>query len=350
MKICLICNIEKDESRFLMIRNKGIRLDVCLGCKQELAQNNKQLCSDCKIVKNIDEFEFRADTKKYRQECKGCIKIYNKTYRKQKTELECINCKSKENKFLQSKRYQKHYSICLICVKNLAVQNKRFCIDCNKIKNIESFVKNKNCCKLCHNNKEKTLSINKLSKQNSEIYKSRRKLHRQKNRNKIRAYAKKHYFNNKEIINENSRLFYQKNKKEINLKRGIKRKNDPIKYLHHTVSNIIRKVLKNKNNKSISEYLPYTIQELKDHLEKQFESWMSWSNRGSYIFKEWDDNDQSTWKWQIDHIIPQSELSYSSMEEENFKKCWSLDNLRPLSAKQNHLDGVNRSRHFKKVA
>lgn len=27
------------------------------------------------------------------------------------------------------------------------------------------------------------------------------------------------------------------------------------------------------------------------------------------------------------------------MEDENFKKCWALSNLRPLSAKQNVLDG-----------
>jgi hypothetical protein len=33
------------------------------------------------------------------------------------------------------------------------------------------------------------------------------------------------------------------------------------------------------------------------------------------------------------------------MDDEEFKKCWSLDNLRPLSAKQNILDGTSRKRH-----
>ena len=28
------------------------------------------------------------------------------------------------------------------------------------------------------------------------------------------------------------------------------------------------------------------------------------------------------------------------MEDDNFKKCWALENLRPLSAKQNIVDGV----------
>jgi len=38
----------------------------------------------------------------------------------------------------------------------------------------------------------------------------------------------------------------------------------------------------------------------------------------------------------------------ASMEDENFKKCWSLDNLRPLNSKQNILDGSNRIRYSKK--
>ena len=56
-------------------------------------------------------------------------------------------------------------------------------------------------------------------------------------------------------------------------------------------------------------------------------------------------NYQSTWTWQIDHIILRADLLYTSMEDENFKKCWALSNLRPYSAKQNILDGTNRIRH-----
>lgn len=43
---------------------------------------------------------------------------------------------------------------------------------------------------------------------------------------------------------------------------------------------------------------------------------MNWDNWGAY--------------WHIDHIYPVSLLPYSSMEEDNFKRCWALDNLRPL--------------------
>jgi len=98
----------------------------------------------------------------------------------------------------------------------------------------------------------------------------------------------------------------------------------------------------NKGCKSISKYLLYTIGELKNHLETQFESWMTWNNQGKYDPKTWDDNDQTTWTWNIDHIIPQSKLFYTSLEDDNFKKAWALNNLRPLSAKQNILDGNRR--------
>lgn len=73
-----------------------------------------------------------------------------------------------------------------------------------------------------------------------------------------------------------------------------------------------------------------------------------WHNWGIYDKNKWDDNDQSTWTWQIDHIIPLSEFKYTSFEDESFKKCWALENLRPYSAKQNFIDGVMRTRHSKK--
>src|SRR5690606_38899432 len=108
--------------------------------------------------------------------------------------------------------------------------------------------------------------------------------------------------------------------------------------LRKRVSNLVGISIKNnygaKNGSSIST-LPYTIMELKNHLESQFEPWMTWNNWGIYNSKTWDDNDSSTWTWQIDHIIPQSKLPYDSLDHPNFQKCWALENLRPLNAKQN---------------
>jgi hypothetical protein len=129
----------------------------------------------------------------------------------------------------------------------------------------------------------------------------------------------------------------------------ILRENDPNFVIRRSVSYMIWKGLKNtnssKNGESCLSFLPYSIEELRSHLEAQFEPWMTWDNHGRYIKSKWDDSNLETWNWQIDHIIPQSDLPYSSMEEDNFKRCWDLSNLRPFSAKQNNLDGTGKTRH-----
>ena len=125
-----------------------------------------------------------------------------------------------------------------------------------------------------------------------------------------------------------------KNKESQNCKYRNRFLNDIPFKLRKNVSRTISRALKKENGiklASIKKYLQYSISELKKHLEFQFDDNMKWENYGNY--------------WHIDHIIPQSLLPYSSMEEENFKKCWSLNNLRPLEAKQNMLDGSTRIRH-----
>ncbi len=160
---------------------------------------------------------------------------------------------------------------------------------------------------------------------------------------------------NKKLISKNKKLYLDKNRSSINVqknkRRKIRRDTDPAYKLRNLISRAVSRMLKlsssNKNG-SIKDNLLYSIDELKDYLEKLFEPWMTWKNQGVYNAKIWDDNDQSTWTWQLDHIIPQSDLPYISMQDENFKKCWGLENLRPLSAKQNILDGVNHRFHRSK--
>ena len=137
-------------------------------------------------------------------------------------------------------------------------------------------------------------------------------------------------------------------------------KNDVAFRLRRLISLYINHCLKksgNKKDNSISKYLPYTIEQLIIHLESLFAApenltsdgkvWMTWKNQGSYKVNEWRDDDISTWRWNIDHIIPQSDTPYTSMSEDNFKKSTSLSNLRPYSAKQNNIDGSQRLRHKK---
>ena len=134
---------------------------------------------------------------------------------------------------------------------------------------------------------------------------------------------------------------------ELGKKRSKRlRKENPGFAIHKDISARIWKAIKgNKNKESCIKYLPFSIEELKIHLESMFEDWMSWQNYGGYKLSEWNEENKSTWKWNLDHIIPHSKFKYLSMEDQSFKDCWSLCNLRPYSAKQNLLDGVSKIRH-----
>ena len=76
-----------------------------------------------------------------------------------------------------------------------------------------------------------------------------------------------------------------------------------------------------KEGKKLTNLLGYSIHDLKEHLENQFDVYMSWDNYGTY--------------WHIDHIIPHSFFRLKSVNDYQFKLCWSLVNLQPLEAKKN---------------
>ena len=119
--------------------------------------------------------------------------------------------------------------------------------------------------------------------------------------------------------------------------------------LRRSISGSVLRALKNMNSsksgESCLDFFPFTMNELKAHMESLFEPWMNWDNYGQYIPNKWDDNDTTTWIWQLDHIKPHSLFEYSSMEDQSFRDCWSLSNLRPYSAKRNIIDGSTRVRH-----
>jgi hypothetical protein len=177
-----------------------------------------------------------------------------------------------------------------------------------------------------------------------------------KEANVWKRFCRKCECDNTKLYNSNNKIerkiYFKKYKKDnINKRRETRNKsqkkrynNDSVFRIKDLVSKSIRCRLKfNKNGKSILNFLPYTIHQLKEHLESQFESWMNWDNWGLFNIKTWDDNDSSTWVWQIDHIIPHSFFNYTSITDEEFKKCWALENLRPYSAKQNIIDGNRRT-------
>lgn len=151
------------------------------------------------------------------------------------------------------------------------------------------------------------------------------------------------------------KAFIERNKIKTNENSRKRYASDPYFKLRDRVSAEINRGLKRNNSSkggnSIIDYLPYSIDELKEYIEKKFKEpgneWMNWENWGIYNSKTWDANDSSTWSWHLDHIKPQSDFYYITMNDPEFQECWALSNLRPYSAKQNIIDGATKIRHNK---
>ena len=178
----------------------------------------------------------------------------------------------------------------------------------------------------------------KYYQQNKDIALQYRKKYYQNNKDKILIAVNKYYILNKEHIYQIKKIYKKNNRKNINRKQRQKRKENISIRLRHNISSEITRTMKiNKiiKNNSIWNKLLYTPQELKSHLESLWEPWMSWDNYGAANTKKR--------TWQIDHIIPQSKLSFESLDHPNFLKCWSLENLRPLDS----IENIKKSNKFK---
>jgi hypothetical protein len=289
MKKCTKCGIEKDES--------------CFGKNKSRKSGLQEQCKDCRKLKQVEYYQKNKETIKikvaeYRQENKETIAEYQAEYKQ----------KNKKSIALKKSEYQQ-------------------------------------------NNKE-TIKKNQARwyQENKEIILIERKEYRQKqNKEEVAIYQSEYQEKNKKVISI-KKLEYERER----------RKNDPALRLRRNISRSVNNMLKingsSKMGKSIIDNLPYTKEELCKYIESLFSHpdnltpdgkvWMTWENQGAYIKTKWNDNDPSTWKWQLDHIIPHSTFKYKSMDCKSFQDCWALDNLRPLSAKQNHSDGVNRTRHM----
>jgi len=78
--------------------------------------------------------------------------------------------------------------------------------------------------------------------------------------------------------------------------------------------------------KKLEENCDYDIDKFIAHIENQFDENMHWLNHG---------RGREQYYWQIDHITPRSNFVYTDLDDLNFIKCWSLENLQPLSAYEN---------------
>jgi len=106
---------------------------------------------------------------------------------------------------------------------------------------------------------------------------------------------------------------YEKNRKD----------SDPLYKLVANFRTAIWTVLKESNVDKYGHYfdvLQYTPEELIIHLEKQFVPDMTWDNYGI---------------WHVDHKLPITSFDIQEMGDDEFMRCWCLDNLQPMWGEEN---------------
>lgn len=118
-----------------------------------------------------------------------------------------------------------------------------------------------------------------------------------------------------------------KNRKEYEKQYKKNKREDPLYVFQQSISSMIRKSFrrKNLNKKGKTNFiLGCSYDEFLIYIESQFESWMTWENRGLY-------NGTFNYGWDIDHKIP---LSTAKTQDELIKLN-HFSNLQPLCSHYN---------------
>jgi hypothetical protein len=238
-------------------------------------------CNECNNIKDINNFSFRNDTKKYRNKCKECENNYNKIKNK-----DIYNQNRKEKYKLNKKEINE---------KRREIYHNILKFDIN------------------YKNKKKE-NQKKYYKNNIENEKIR---------------DKKYYNNNKAKVLKRQKINYKKNKEKILVRQKIyetkKRKEDIIYKLFKNIRIRTSKYLKlnkiSKNN---------TTKELIGISPKLLRKWIEYNCNIDNI----DINN-----FHIDHVIPLN--SFKDLNEDNIleSKCNYWTNLKPMKP----IDNLNKS-------
>ena len=228
---------------------------------------------------------------------------------------------------------------------------KKICIKCNIEKNMNEFRKTqtkynkngyRNDCKDCERFSAK-LRNKKYREKYKEKVKLKDKLYYEKNKIEISKKVKEKNNANPEYrrkYNNKWKLYNTEYMKEYMKEYNKKRRAiDPLYNLSQNIRRRIRDCFKKAGYTKEShtyEIIGCSQEELKIYLEKQFQPWMNWSNRGLY-------NGNPEYGWDIDHIEP----LFPDGVERTFEDIIRLNhytNLQPLcsyinrNVKRNRLD------------
>jgi len=147
-----------------------------------------------------------------------------------------------------------------------------------------------------------------------------------KNIEKVRKRIKNYELKNAERISKRKHRYYKNNQKRIQIihtkyMRKARKLNINVRLLENLRRRLYSALIQGHKSQSTASLLGCTVKELKQHLEKQFQNGMTWSNYGKN-------------GWEIDHIRPCASFDLSKPEEQ--KKCFHYTNLQPLWAVENY--------------
>lgn len=224
--------------------------------------------------------------------------------------------------------FEKGTKICSKCKRELPIEqfgidkhtldglNCR-CKDCSRKSSQEFYQTERG--KLIHRNSQKRYSNTEKGKITNKKYYSKYR-QTEKGKEKIREDVKRFRQTEKgKILYKKSRERWRK--LHLTEYRREKYQNNIDFKIRTLLRGRLQYALKN-NQKSAHtlELLGCSLDELKVHLEQQFEPGMTWENYGT--------------EWHIDHIVPCSYFDLT--KEENQRICFNYRNLQPLWARDNY--------------
>jgi len=200
-----------------------------------------------------------------------------------------------------------------------------------------------------------------------EYHKKNKEKHKiwiENNREKIRESDRLYYKNNTKKVNEKNKRWAIKNMEKVNIIKRRWDKNNPKKKSEinklYSINNRIKINESNRNRRKTN---------LNVNINRRMTTAIGLSLKGNKRGRKWETlvgytlNDlikrlkktiPEGYTWQdflegrlhIDHIVPKKVFNFSRPEHIDFKRCWALNNLQLLPARENILKGAKLSRPF----
>ena len=301
---------------------------LCRTCKICLTDENKvtkeNICKSCNKIKN-SEWRIRKKNNeppiiKIHTNCSICnIDLTDNNRLKYRTY--CKECRSN--------KYQEYKNI-LLDINDTSV-NDILCNKCSVELNPENQIKGRKCCKPCDNKRR-----SESKKLNKDTVNEQQKVYYEKNKDNIKEYYKEHYINNKETYLKNNQKWRDDNRDIINEKYRKRLKNDENLRLKKNLRKRLHTCI--KKDKPTMKYIGCDLEFLKKWLSYNFKEGMSFENYGPY--------------WHMDHVIPCSKFNFEN--EDDIYNSFIWYNLQPLESTLNMSkhDKINSDEfinHYKKI-